>query len=99
MMFPSSPSRTLTPEQLRLVRAHWKWAGGYAMFWIVVTVAIFAGVLLILDYFGADDAVRTQSLLLLTAVTLINAIWRAAGALAARIDLTLRRNDRDQPGD
>lgn len=66
------------------------------MFWIVVTIVIFSGVFLILDYFGADYAVRTQALLLLTAVTLVNAIWRAAGALAARIELMLRGSDHNR---
>ncbi|MGE5771570.1 MAG: hypothetical protein ACM3Z4_05925, partial [Hyphomicrobiales bacterium] len=45
----------LTPEQESIVRAHWEWAGGYAKFWIIVTVLLFGGVFLAFDYFGADD--------------------------------------------
>ena len=89
MIFSSSPSKKLPPEQQRIVRAHWEWAGGYAMFWIIVTVLIFGGVFIMLDFFGADDSVRTQSLVLLGTVTVVNAIWRAVGALAARIELSI----------
>jgi predicted metal-binding membrane protein len=69
------------------IRAHWEWAGGYAMFWIVVTLLIFGGVYAVLDYLAADENVRTQSFVVLAAITLLNAIWRAIGALAARIAL------------
>jgi hypothetical protein len=96
MIFSSRPSRELTPEQQRIVRAHWEWAGGYAMLWTIVTVVIFGGVFLMLDYLGADDSVRTQSLVLLATITLVNAIWRAVGALAARIELMSKAgHDRD----
>lgn len=78
------------------MRAHWEWAGGHALFWIIATVIIFAGIFLVLDYLGVDDNVRTQSLILLATVTLVNAIWRAVGALAARIELMLTEQDHDK---
>ena len=90
MKFSSSPSKKLTPEQQSIIRTHWEWAGGYAKFWIIVTVLIFGGVFLAFDYFGADDNVRIQSVVLLATIILVNTIWRAAGALAARIDLMLK---------
>jgi hypothetical protein len=87
MVLSRTSSEKLTPEQLRIVRAHWEWAGGYALFWIVVTLLIFAGLYGVLDYLGADEAVRTQALIVLATISLVNAIWRATGALAARIEL------------
>jgi|GEM_PF-1989085 hypothetical protein len=87
MVLSRTSSEKLTPEQLRLVRAHWEWAGGYALFWIVVTFLIFGAVYGVLDYLGADEDVRTQALIILATITLVNAIWRATGALAARIEL------------
>ncbi len=78
------------------MRAHWEWAGGYALFWIIATVIIFGGIFLVLDYLGVDDNVRTQSFILLATVTLVNAIWRAVGALAARIELMLTEQDHDK---
>jgi hypothetical protein len=87
MVLSRTSSEKLTPEQLRIVRAHWEWAGGYALFWIVVTLLIFGAVYGLLDYLGADEDVRTQALIVLATITLVNAIWRATGALAARIEL------------
>jgi hypothetical protein len=37
----------------------------------------------VLDYLGADENVQTQSFVVLAVI----AIWRAIGALAARIEL------------
>ena len=97
MIFPNSPSKKLTPEQESIVRAHWEWAGGYAKFWIIVTILIFGGIFFAFDYFGADDSARIQCVVLLATIILVNAIWRAVGALAARIDLMSKtRQDRDK---
>jgi hypothetical protein len=90
------PSRQLSPEEQRVIRAHWEWAGRYAMVWIIVTVLIFGGTFLMFDFLGADDGVRTPSLVMLATITIVNAIWRAAGVLAARIELMLMtKRDRD----
>jgi hypothetical protein len=86
----------LSPEEQRVIRAHWEWAGRYAMVWIIVTVLIFGGIFLMFDFLGADDSVRTPSLVMLATITIVNAIWRAAGVLAARIELMLMtKRDRD----
>ena len=100
MVSSSSPSKKLTPEQESIMRAHWEWAGGYAKFWIIVTVLLFGGVFLAFDYFGADDSVRIQSVVLLATIILVTTIWRAVGALAARIDLMLKAGqDHDKRND
>jgi hypothetical protein len=92
------PSREMTSEERRIIRAHWEWAGRYAILWIIGTVAIFGGISFVLDYLGADEGVRTSSLLLLATITIVNAIWRAVGALAARIELMLSAaQSRSQP--
>jgi hypothetical protein len=97
MLFSNSASKKLTPEQESIMRAHWEWAGGYAKFWIIATVLLFGGIFLAFDYFGADDSVRLQSVVLLATIILVNAIWRAVGALAARIDLMSKtRQDHDK---
>ncbi len=95
-MFSRLSSKKFTPEQQRILRAHWQWAGGYALFWIIATVIIFGGIFLVFDYLGVDDNVRTQSFILLATVTLVNAIWRAVGALAARIEVMLTERDHDK---
>ena len=98
MKFSSSQSRKLTPEQESVIRAHWEWAGGYAKFWIIVVVPLFGGVFLAFDYFGADDSVRTQSVVLLATMILVNVIWRSVGALRRthRSDVETRP-DNDKP--
>jgi hypothetical protein len=96
MIFARQPTKNLSSEEQRILRAHWEWSGRYALFWIIVTVMIFSGIFLLLDFVGANDSVRTPSLILLTAITVVNAIWRAAGVLAARIELMLiSRQGRD----
>jgi hypothetical protein len=84
-------SPDLTPEQQRIVRSNWEWAGRYALFWIIVTLFIFGATFAVLDYGNASEGVRIQSFVLLATITLVNAIWRAVGALAARIELMLIR--------
>jgi hypothetical protein len=87
----------VTPEQESIVRAHWEWAGGYAKFWIIVAVLLFGGMFLAFDYFGAANGVQIQSAVLLATIILVNAIWRAVGALAAHLDLmSKKRQDHDK---
>jgi hypothetical protein len=77
-----------TPE---IMRSNWEWSGRYALFWIIVTLFIFGAVFAVLDYGDATESVRIQSFVLLATITLLNAIWRAVGVLAARIELMLSR--------
>jgi hypothetical protein len=84
-------SPDLAPEQERIVRSHWEWSGRFALFWIIVTLFIFGAIFAVLDYGNASEGIRTQSFVLLATITLLNAIWRAVGALAARIELMLIR--------
>ena len=80
MIFSRTPSK-LTPEELRVVRAHWEWAGGYALFWIVATLLIFGGIYAAFDFLSVGENALTQSLVVLAAITMVNAIWRAVGAV------------------
>jgi hypothetical protein len=83
--------RTSSDAAPEIMRSNWEWAGRYALLWIVVTLFIFGAIFAVLDYGDASESVRIQSFVLLATVTLLNAIWRAVGALAARIELMLRR--------
>ena len=97
MIFSRQPSSILSSEEQRIMRAHWEWAGRHAMVWIFITVIIFGSFFLLFDYVGADDSIRTQCLVLLGTITVVNTIWRAAGLLAARIELMhLTRDGRDK---
>jgi hypothetical protein len=79
----------MSPEELRILRKHWEWSGRYAMLWIIVTIIIFGGAFVMLDIVGVAERVQTPSFILLLAITTVNAIWRAAGVLAARIEVML----------
>ena len=88
-MFGSSTSNPRSPDEQRILRAHWEWSASYALLWIIVTIIIFGGIFAVLDFVGAGEHVQIPSLILLLAITTVNAIWRAAGVLAARIELIL----------
>jgi membrane-anchored glycerophosphoryl diester phosphodiesterase (GDPDase) len=97
-MFPWRQSKEMSSEERRIIRAHWEWAARYALLWIIVSVLIFSGILFMFDYLDVDESVRTPSLVLLATITIVNTIWRAAGVLAARIELMLSaRQDHEKP--
>jgi hypothetical protein len=81
----------LTSEEQRIMRSNWEWAGRHALFWIIITLVIFGAIFAVLDYGNATEGVRVQSFVLLATITLLNAIWRAVGLLAARTELMLIR--------
>jgi len=83
--------RTSPDPTTAIIRSNWEWSGRYALFWIVVTLFIFGAIFAVLDYGDASESIRIQSFVLLATITLLNAIWRAVGALAARIELMLSR--------
>jgi hypothetical protein len=85
----------LSTEETRILREHWEWGGRYAIFWIVFTILIFGGAHLLFDYLGTDERARVLAFIFLSTLILVNAIWRAAGAVAARLDLRRRERDRE----
>ena len=68
------------------LREHWEWSGGYAIIWIVVTVALFAGAHLLFNYLSLDFPSRVLAFVMLSTLILVNPIWRAIGTLAARLE-------------
>ena len=98
-MMPENRSQPdLSPEDLRILRAHWEWAGRHAMFSIVIGLLIMGGTFAIFEYLGVEEKARTPSLILLATLILINVVWRAVGALAGRIEQMLRGRSIDDPG-
>jgi fatty acid desaturase len=83
--------RTSPDPTTEIMRANWEWSGRYALIWIVVTLFIFGAIFAVLDYGDASESIRIQSFVLLATITLLDAIWRAVGALAARIESMLNR--------
>jgi hypothetical protein len=81
----------LSPAELAILRAHWEWAGRYALISTIICVLILGGAFATFEFIGVDERARTPSLLLLATLILINVVWRAAGALAGRIALSLKK--------
>jgi len=87
--------KPLSDEERRVLKEHWEWGGGWAMIWIIFTLLIFGGAHFLFDTMGFDDRIRIPAYIMLATLVLVNAIWRAAGALAARIELATRENRPD----
>jgi hypothetical protein len=87
MSFSVGGKYRLSPEQMRVLRAHWEWAGRHALLWMIGTILIFGGMYVLLDLLAVDERVRVPLWILLGTLSVINAIWRAMGALAAHLEL------------
>ena len=83
----TNPKRTLSEAELRVLQTHWEWAGQYAMFSLIICLLIMGGAFAMLESLGVEERARTPALILLATMILINVVWRAAGALAGRIEL------------
>ena len=57
------------------------------MIWVFFTILLFGRAHFLFDHIGADDRVRIPAFIMLATLVLVNAVWRAAGALVARIEL------------
>ena len=93
-MFRRGDKRELLEREIQIFREHWKWGGNYAVLWIVVTIVIFGGARMMFDYVDADDRTRVPAFVLLSTLIIVNAIWRAAGALAGRLAMSKQRTEK-----
>jgi hypothetical protein len=82
-------------EGRSFVSCHWKWAGHHPMLWLLVSLMAFGGLWLIFDFMRIPDSTRLPAQVLLSTLLVINAIWRATGALAAPMEMiyVLRRDE------
>jgi hypothetical protein len=93
-MWTGRPKRNVSPEEKRILRKHWEWSGNYALLWIIGTIIVFGGMFLVLDFLGAEDRVKVPSLILLATISIVNAIWRAAGVVSARVEVMISTKPR-----
>lgn len=97
MMGGAKTKRDLSQLEKQIMREQWEWGGGFALVWIIATILIFGGIYALFDVLNFDERLRIPALLLLSTLTIVNAIWRAAGAVVARLELMrLRREKIDQ---
>ena len=88
--------RALTEEELRALKEHWEWGGGYAIIWALFTILLFGGAYFLLDYIGAGDGVRIPDIHLACDTRSCECGLACGGALAARIDVGNRARRPDK---
>jgi hypothetical protein len=71
-----------------VLRRHKRWADGYALIWFLLTMAVFGAAWFLLEESGVAPVERIPAFVLLSTVMLGICVWQAAGALAARIELS-----------
>lgn len=81
-----SPAFPNTLPETGCLRSHWKWGARHAAVWTAFVLAMFAAAIALLDELSIGEAARTSALVLLGTLILVNAVWRAAGAVAARLE-------------
>lgn len=67
-------------------RSHWEWGERHAAIWSFFCLLLFAGSQYLMDEMSVGSAVRIQAFILLALLILVNAVWRAAGAIVARLE-------------
>jgi hypothetical protein len=90
--------RDLSQLEKQIMREHWEWGSSFALIWIIATILIFGAFYALFDVLNVDDRVRIPALVLLSTVTIVNAIWRAVGALVARLELMRLTREKSDPG-
>lgn len=78
----------MTPEMVRILKLHKRWADRYTLLWHLLVLALLAGLEFILSCMGIELAERALVTLLAT-VAVIAAIWQAAGLAIARMHMIL----------
>ena len=77
-------------RRLELLRIHKRWADRYFLAWLVIIVALFAGVHFLLDFLVVPVEARTGSYVLLANIMVAGIIWQAASAVVARTHMLIR---------
>lgn len=82
-------TRGLSPEQVRLIKLHKRWADRFTLLWLGFALLLLTGFQFVLDQFGLAAAERTDVVILLAVLVLIAAIWQAVGLGIARIHMLM----------
>ena len=83
-----------------LLREHLAWGRRHALFWLVLSLGVFAAAFWMLGQIEAPDGDRTAALVVLSTLILLNALWQAVALALARFEsLILARAGRGRPGD
>jgi len=90
---------TTETSSARIIRIHKKWADGLTIIWQILVVMVFGGIFVLLEYSQLDVQNRNSALILLAVVTIVTAIWQAAGLAVARVHMLIEGIDLDRSKD
>jgi hypothetical protein len=73
-------------QQVAIIREHMAWARTYAIYWLVMCLAVFGGAYAIAEMIEILPEHRAPLLIMLGTIIVVNAVWQAAGLLAVRLE-------------
>ena len=71
---------------LALLREHMTWARTYAIFWLVICLAVFGAAYAVADVIGLTTEFRIPLFLMIGTIIVVNAVWQAAGLMIIRLE-------------
>jgi hypothetical protein len=74
------------PQRVANTREHMSWAHRFALFWLALSLAIFAGAYALAEIGELTEASRTLMFIMLGTIIITNVIWQAAGLVLARLE-------------
>jgi RsiW-degrading membrane proteinase PrsW (M82 family) len=80
----------MSPEELRIIKLHKRWADGLTVLWLTFALLLLTGFHFALEYIGIDAPERSGIMVLLAVMVLITAIWQAVGLAVARMHLIIK---------
>jgi hypothetical protein len=67
------------------LREHMAWARTYAIYWLVVCLAVFGGAYAIAEVIGLAPELRTPLFIMVGTIIVVNTIWQAAALMMIRL--------------
>jgi hypothetical protein len=74
------------PQRVANTREHMSWSHRFALFWLALSLVIFAGAYALAEFGDMPEASRTLMFIMLGTIIVTNAIWQAAGLALARLE-------------
>jgi hypothetical protein len=73
-------------QQLANLRDHMGWARTYAIYWLVMCLAVLGGGYVMAELVGLTPDTRGPLLIVLGTIIVVNAVWQAAALTIIRLE-------------
>ena len=73
-------------KNVAILSEHLSWARGLAIFWIIMSFAIFGAAFGLIEYLEIASELRPIVFVILGTLLVVNAIWQATGLALARME-------------